>query len=183
MGLFGRKKLPGANKNNHFYLRDATAEGLNRPVHVHFDSYKPTLMMGNKSLPNPCTFLVTVNSDEFSPRGLTCRVGGINHKLTSEGVKERGVARVNMVRYEDDGSLNRVYVQLFEDGRVVGQLVTEGRHERISDLSGVSFMSGDTVFLNGMGDPHDPDNQPRATKEQQLLLEREQDKMISSILD
>lgn len=183
MGLFGRKKLPGANKNNHFYLRDAAAEGLNRPVHIHFDSYKPALMMGNKSLPNPCTFLVTVDSDEFGPRGLTCRVSGVNHKLTFEGVKDGVLAVVKMARYEDDGSVNRVYVQLLEDGRVVGQLVANGRSERISDLSGVSFMSGDSVFLNGMGEPLDSDDQPSATKEQQLLLERENEGMINSILD
>ena len=78
MKLFGRKKMPGANKKNHFYLRDASKEGLNQPIHIHFNSYEPFVKMGNKTLPNPCTFLVTVDSPEFSPRGHTCRVSGIS---------------------------------------------------------------------------------------------------------
>jgi len=150
-----RKKLPGANKNNHFYLRDATKEGLKQPIHVHFDSYEPALKMGNKTLDNLCSFFVTVDSPEFSPRGLTCRVSGINHKRSSQGVINGVIAHVNMVRYEDDCSIERVYVQLLEDGRVVGQLVADGTHEEITKLDGVFFMAGDAVYLDGMGNAYD----------------------------
>lgn len=175
--------MPGANKNNHFYLRDATREGLNQPIHIHFDSYEPSLKMGNMTLPNPCTFLVTVDSPKFSPRGLTCRVSGINHKRSPQGVRNGVVGHVNMVRQRDDGSIERVYVQLIEDGRVVGQLISNGGCEEITNLNGVFFMPGDTVFLDGMGEPYDTDNQPRPTKEQELFLEREREEMINSITD
>lgn len=183
MKLFGRKELPGANKNNHFYLRDAAKDGLEQPIHIHFDSYEPALKMGNKTLDNPCTFLVTVDSPEFSPRGLTCRVSGINHKRSSQGVINGVIAHVNMVRYEDDGSIQRVYVQLLEDGRVVGQLMADGTHEEITNLDGVFFMvGGDTVYLDGMGNPYDSDNQPRATRGQELFLGQERERMINGIL-
>lgn len=180
--IFGEKKMPGANKNNHFYLRDAPREGLQQPIHIHFDSYEPALKMGNKILPNPCTFLVTVYSPVFSPRGQTCRVIGRNHKLTHRGVINGVLAHVNMVRYEDDASIQRVYVQLLEDGRVVGQLITDGGYEEITSLNGVYFIPGDTVFLDGMGHPYDSDNQPGKTRKQKLFLEREQEKLSKSIL-
>ena len=183
MKWFGREKLPGANKNNHFYLRDAAKEGLKQPIHIHFDSYEPALKMGNKTLDNPCTFLVTVDSPEFGPRGLTCRVSGVNHKRLSQGVINGVIAHVNMVRYEDDGSIERVYVQLLANGRVVGQAVPNGTHEEIANLDGVFFMVGDTVYLDGMGKPHDSDNQPQATREQELFLEQERERMINGILE
>jgi hypothetical protein len=187
MNIFGRKKLPGANKNNHFYLRDASREGLQQPVHIHFDSYEPSLLMGKKILPNPCTFLVTIDSSEFSPRGHTCRVAGINHKLSAQGVIDGVVAHVNMARYQDDGSIQRVYVELLEDGRVVGKLITGEGCEEITNLSGVSFMVGDTIFLDGMGEPFDSNNQPGATKAQKLFLEQEreraQEEMVNSLFD
>ncbi|MDH0424162.1 hypothetical protein EGI94_10170 [Stutzerimonas stutzeri] len=182
MKLHGHEDLPSANKNNHFYLRDASKEGLQQPIHIHFDSYEPALKMGNKVLPNPCTFLVTVDSPEFSPRGLTCRVSGINHKRSPEGVRNGVVAHVNMVRQEDDGSIDRVHVQLREDGRVVGQLVSRGQYEEMTSLNGVFFIPGDTVFLDGMGEPYDSDNQPRPTREQELFFEREREEMVDSIL-
>ena len=183
MKLHGHENLPGANKNNHFYLRDAKKEGLQQPIHIHFDSCEPALKTGNKVLPNPCTFLVTVDGPEFSPRGLTCRVGGINHKRSAQGVIDGVIAHVNMVRYEDDGSLKRVYVQLLEDGRVVGQLIADGRRKEITNLDGVFFMAGDAVYLDGMGNPYDSDNQPRATREQELFLEQERQRMIDEILE
>lgn len=182
MKLYGHEDLPGANKNNHFYLRDASKEGLKQPIHIHFDSYDPAFRMGNKVLPNPCTFLVTVDSPEFSPRGLTCRVSGINHKRSPEGLRNGVVAHVNMVRQEDDGSIDRVHVQLREDGRIVGQLVSRGQYEEMASLNGVFFIPGDTVFLDGMGEPYDSDNQPRPTREQKLFLEREREEMVDSIL-
>lgn len=183
MKLFGRKKLPGTNKNNHLYLRDASREGLKQPIHVHFDSYKPSLKMGNKTLDNPCTFLVTVDSPEFSPRGHTCRVGGINHKRLSQGVINGVIAHVDMVRYGDDGLIERVYVQLLENGHVMGQLLVDGRCEEITNLDGVYFIPGDTVYLDGMGNSFDSENQPRATREQELFLKQERDRMINSIID
>lgn len=59
MGLFGSlfgKKMPGANKKNHFYLRDAIEDGLTQPIHIDFNSYEPYLEMRGKKLPNPSTF-------------------------------------------------------------------------------------------------------------------------------
>lgn len=81
-----------------------------------------------------------------------------------------------MIRQEDDGSIERVYVELLEDGPVVGQRSVDGELEEITELDDVYFMPGDTVFLNGMGEPYDSDNQPRPTKEQQLFLEWERKK-------
>lgn len=182
-GLFGGKKMPGADKKNHFYLRDAVREGLNQPIHIHFDSYKPALKMGNKTLPNPCTFLVTRSSPLSSLRGLTCRVSGTNHKYRHHGVLNGVIAHVNMIRQEDDGSIERVYVQLLEHGRVVGQRIVDGELEELTNLDDVYFMPGETVFLNGMGEPYDSDNQPRPTKEQQLFLEWERQQMMDSILN
>ena len=179
----GRKKMPGANKNNHFYLRDAETEGLSHPIHIHFDSYDPVLKMGTKVLPNPCTFLVTVDSPEFSPRGLTCRVSGINHKRSPDGVRNGVIAHVDMVKQDDDGAIERVHVQLLEDGRVVGQLVRGGKYQEMASLDGVFFVPGDSVFLNGMGDPHDEDNQPRPTREQELFFAREREEMTNSWFD
>lgn len=183
MKLFGRKKRPGANKKNHFYLRDASREELTRPIHIHFDSYEPALKMGNKTFDNPCTFLVTVDSPNFGPQGLTCMVSGINHKLSYQGVINGVVAHVNMVRYEDDDSLKRVYVQLLEDGCVVGQLITDERCEEITNLDDVFFMAGDTVYLDGMGNPYDSNKQPNATREQELFLETERRRMINAAID
>lgn len=182
MKLHAHEHRPGANSNNHFYLRDASKEGLQQPIHIHFDSYEPTLKMGSKVLPNPCTFLVTVDSPEFSPRGLTCRVSGINHKRSPEGVRNGVIAHVNMVRQEDDGSIDRVHVQLREDGRVVGQLVIRGQYQEMTSLNGVFFIPGDSVFLDGMGEPYDSNNQPRPTREQELFFEQERAGMVDSIL-
>ena len=182
-GLFGGKKMPGADKKNHFYLRDAVREGLNQPIHIHFDSYEPSLKMGNKTLPNPCTFLVTLSSPLLSPRGLTCRVSGTNHKYMHHGVINGVIAHINMIRQEDDGPIERVYVQRLEDGRVVGQRIVDGELEELTNLDDVYFMPGETVFLNGMGEPYDSDNQPRPTKEQQLFLEWERQQMMDSILN
>jgi hypothetical protein len=180
--LHDRKDLPRSNKSNHFYLRDASKEGLQQPIHIHFDSYESSLKMGDKVIPNPCTFLVTVDSPEFSPRGLTCRVSGINHKRSPHGVRNGVVAHVNMVRINDDGSIDRVHVQLCEDGRVVGQLVSRGKYEEMTSLNGVFFIPGDAVFLDGMGEPFDSDNQPRPTREQELFLEREREEMVDLII-
>lgn len=182
-GLFGKKKMPGADKKNHFYLREAVKEGLSQPIHIHFNSYEPSLKMGNKTLPNPCTFLVTLSSPQLSPRGLTCRVSGTNHKYAHHGILNGVIAHVSMIRHEDDGSIERVYVQLLEDGRVVGQRVVPGELKELTDLADVYFMPGDTVYLNGMGEPYDSDNQPRKTKEQQLFSEWERKQMTDSILN
>jgi hypothetical protein len=55
--------------------------------------------------------------------------------------------------------------------------------EKLTNLDDVFFMPGDTVFLNGMGEAYDSDNQPQPTKEQKQLVEREREEMINSILD
>jgi hypothetical protein len=182
-GLFGGKKMPGANKKNRFYLRDAESEGLTQPIHIHFDSYEPALMMGNNTLPNPCMFLVTLSSPESSPRGLTCKVSGVNHKLTHQGVVDGVIAHVSMIRRNEEGSIERVFVQLLEDSRVVGYRAVNRKLEKLTNLDDVFFMPGDTVFLNGMGEAYDSDNQPQPTKEQKQLVEREREEMINSILD
>lgn len=175
--------MPGADKKNHFYLRDAIKEGLNQPIHIHFDSYEPSIMMGNKTLPNPCTFLVTLSSPGLSPRGLTCKVSGTNHKYRHHGVLNGVIAHVNMVRQEVDGSMERVYVRLLEDSRVVGYRIVDGELEGLTILDDVYFMPGETVYLNGMGEPYDSDNQPRPTKEQQQFLDWERKQITDSILN
>jgi hypothetical protein len=43
-------------------------------------------------------------------------------------------------------------------------------------------MAGEAVYLDGMGNPYDSDNQPRATREQELFLEQEKQRMIDGIL-
>lgn len=179
--LFSGKKMPGADKKNHFYLRDAVKERLNKPIHIHFDSYEPSFKMGNRTLHNPCTFLVTCSSPMSSLRGLTCRVSGTNHKYMHHGVLNGVIAHVNMIREDNDGRIERVYVQLLEDGRVVGKRVVDGELEELKNLDDVYFMPGETVFLDGMGEPYDSDNQPRRTKEQQLFFEWEMQQMTDSI--
>jgi hypothetical protein len=69
----------------------------------------------------------------------------------------------------------------------VGKLITGEGCEEITNLSGVSFMVGDTIFLDGMGEPFDSNNQPGATKAQKLFLEQEreraQEEMVNSLFD
>jgi hypothetical protein len=88
-----------------------------------------------------------------------------------------------MVRQGGDGSIDRVHVQLLEDGRVVGQLVNRGQYKEMANLAGVFFIPGDTVYLDGIGEPYDSDNQPRPTKDQQLFLDREREDMTDSIMN
>jgi hypothetical protein len=165
--LFGGGKMPGANKKNHFYQRDAVKEKLNQPIHIHFESYEPFLKMGKKTLPNPCTFMVTLSRPESSPCGLTCKVSGTNHKFRHHGVINGVIADVSMIRHS----------------RVVGKRVVDGELKELKNLDGVYFMPGDTIFLNGMGEPYDSDNQPRETKEQQIFIEKERKQMTDSILN
>lgn len=176
-------QVPGANPSNKFYLRDANTEVLRTPIHIHFDSYKPVLKMGNRTLDNPCTFLVTITSPELSPKGLTCYVSGINHKLTPTGVVDGVVAEVKMIKYsEEDDSLERVIVRLHEDGSVDGLVNREGKFVRITDLNGVYFMPSDSTYLDGMGNPFPPEQRPGNTKAQKALVEREQQEMSNSIM-
>lgn len=177
-------QMPGANPSNKFYLRDANTEGLRTPIHIHFDSYKPVLKMGNRTLDNPCTFLVTVTSPALSPKGMTCYVSGINHKLTPTGVVDGVFAEVKMIRNsEEDDSLERVIVRLHEDGSVDGLVTREGNVVRITDLDGVYFMPSDSTYLDGMGNPFPPEQRPGNTKAQKALVEREQQEMTNSIMN
>lgn len=177
-------QMPGANPSNKFYFRDANTEGLRTPIHIHFDSYKPVLKMGNRTLDNPCIFLVTITSPTLSHKGRTCYVSGINHKLTPTGVVDGVVAEVKMVRNsEEDDSLERVIVRLHEDGSVDGLVTREGQVVRITDLDGVYFMPSDSTYLDGMGNPLPPEQQPGNTKAQKALIEREQQEMTSSIME
>ncbi|NYR12538.1 hypothetical protein HC000_08530 [Pseudoalteromonas sp. MIP2626] len=181
--LVSRKKAIATSKNNGYYIRDTLSEQLNQPIHIHFDSYEPVFNMRNKVLPNPCTFLVTIDSPNFSPKGLTCRVGGINHKHLAQDKNDEVIAHVYMAKEEYDGSFKRVHVQLLEDGRVVGQLVNNGQYEKMTSLDGVFFLPGDTVFLDEMGEPYHQDDQPETTKEQQLLLDREMEQIGNSYFE
>jgi len=154
-----------------------------QPVHIDFDSYSPAMQMGNRTLPNPCTFLVTVTNPSFRPTVKTCRVSGINHKLSPHGVQGGVVAHVNMCRHTDEGEFERVFVQLLEDGRVEGLLVRDGAQERITNLDDVYFMPGDTTWLDDAGEPLAPEDQPRPLPAQKRLLEAEQEQMINQILN
>lgn len=177
-------QMPGANPSSKFYFRDANTEGLRTPIHIHFDSYKPVLKMGNRTLKNPCIFLVTITSPTLSHKGQTCYVSGINHKLTPTGVVDGVVAEVKMIRNsEEDDSLERVIVRLHEDGSVDGLVTREGQVVRITDLDGVYFMPSDSTYLDGMGNSLPPEQQPGNTKEQKALVEREQQEMTSSIME
>lgn len=158
-------------------------EGMTQPVHIDFDSYAPAMQMGNRTLPNPCTFLVTVTNPSFRPTVKTCRVSGINHKLSPHGVRGGVVAHVNMCRHTDEGEFERVFVQLLEDGRVAGLLVRDGAQERITNLDDVYFMPGDTTWLDDAGEPLAPENQPRPLPAQKRLLEAEQEQMINQIMN
>ena len=154
-----------------------------QPVHIDFDSYSPAMQMGNRTLPNPCTFLVTVTNPSFRPTVKTCRVSGINHKVSPHGVRGGVVAHVNMCRHTDEGEFERVYVQLLEDGRVEGLLVRDGTQEHITDLDDVYFMPGDTTWLDDAGEPLAPEKQPQLLPAQKRLLEAEQEQMINQILN
>ncbi|WP_427770711.1 hypothetical protein [Comamonas thiooxydans] len=179
----GKDEMPGANPKSRFYLRDASREGLTQPVHIHFDSYKPVMEIGGRAKNNPCIFLVTVNSPNFNPKGMTCYVSGINHKLTPEGIVDGVLAHVKMVMYGDDNdSLERVLVQLHEDGRVVGLVKRDGKTVEITDLSGVYFMPGDSIYLDGMGNQLPPEKQPGKTKQQEALFQRELQELTDAIL-
>lgn len=178
MKTLGKESFPEPNENNRFYLASDSQQGLSRPIHIYFNSYKPTMMMGDRTLPNPCTFLVTVDNPDFLPQGLTCRVRGVNHRVSPRGVTGGVIAHVAMVRYGDNGLIERVYVELLEDGRVLGQLICGEEHEELTDLSGVFFIPEDTVFLDGMGNPYD--KQPTSDREQKLFLEQEREQISRS---
>jgi hypothetical protein len=139
--------------------------------------------MGNRTLPNPCTFLVTVTNPSFRPMLKTCRVSGINHKLSPHGVQGGVVAHVSMVRHTNEGEFERVLMQLSEDGRVDGLLVRAGVQERITDLGDVYFMPDDTTWLDDAGKPLAPEKQPRPLPAQTRLVEAEQQQMVNQVLN
>lgn len=158
-------------------------ENIVKPVHIDFESYEPVLQIGDRTLANPCTFLVTVNNPSYRPMTKTCRVMGTNHKLSPRGVVDGVVAHVNMVQHTDDAEFERVYVQLLEDGRVVGQRVHDGVVELITDLSAVYFMPGDTTWLDAEGNPLPPEQQPRPLPAQKRILEEEQEQLSNPFLN
>jgi hypothetical protein len=157
-------------------------EGVSQPVHIDFDSYEPVMKMGNRTLPNPCTFLVTVTNPSFRPTVKTCRVSGINHKRAPQGVQDGVVAHVNMCRRTDEGEFERVFVQLCEDGRVEGLLVRGGVRELITNLDDVYFMPGDTIWLDDAGEPLAQDDQPQPLPAQKRLLEAEREQRLNQII-
>lgn len=193
--LFGNREKAVGNKGHQIETRKSDhvshrvlaskqrLEALNQPVHIDFDSYAPTLQMGNRTLPNPCTFLVTVTNPNFRPMVRTCRVSGRNHKVSPQGVQDGIVAHVNMGRHTDEGEFERVFVLLFDDGRVEGVLVRDGINERIADLDNVYFMPGDTTWLDDAGEALAPEKQPQPLPAQKRLLEAEREQMLNRILD
>lgn len=190
----GNSVEPGSNETTnsekpHFYTRGVSGEKLSKPIHIHFDSFKPAftvnpnapLSTGN-SFDAIGTFLVTINSEYFGPKGLTCRVSGVNHTLTSCGVVDGVIAHVDMVKDIGEGPIERVHVELREDGSVVGQKEElNGYHE--ADLDEVFFSYGDTVYLDGDGNPFDEMNKPQPTMRQQDFARYEEEKRTSDLLD
>lgn len=184
--LFGKREKPVTNKRNSIETPGGPSpeaplvlaskvppKGIAQPIHIDFDSYEPFMSMGNRTLPNPCTFLVTVTNPSNRPIVRTCRVLGRNHRVSPQGVQGGVVAHVSMVRHTDEGEFERVFVQLSEDGRVDGILVRDGVQERITDLDDVYFMPGDTTWLDDAGKPLPPEQQPRPLPAQRRLVEAE----------
>ena len=99
--MFFRNKKPNIDpspqnpKKSYFYLMGLSGEELNTPIHIHFDSFESAFQIDPNAVLNPgksfeCfgTFLVTLFSPNFGPKGHTCRVAGVNHK--PESVKKLG---------------------------------------------------------------------------------------------
>jgi hypothetical protein len=96
-----------------------SGKNLNTPIHIHFNSFKSAFEIAPNTALHPgrsfdCigTYLVTIQSPNFSPKGLTCRDSGINHKLSPRGVLDGVVAHVEMVRDIDDEPLQRMRIAL-----------------------------------------------------------------------
>lgn len=169
-------------KRSHFYLMGLSGEGLAAPVHIHFDSFEPAFKFDQNAylkLGKPSdgygTFLVTISSPNFHPKGHTCRVSGVNYKLTRRGVVDSVIAHVEMVRDVDEEPIERVRVTLREDGSIIGLRETEMGYEE-ADLNDVWFSYGDTVFLNGDGCPFDEMNKPQPTQRQKLFMQDEENR-------
>ncbi|MBS3912287.1 MAG: hypothetical protein KGZ70_10790 [Hydrogenophaga sp.] len=193
--MFFKKKAsssdapPSAPKKSHFYLMGLSGEGLNTPIHIHYNSFESAFEIAQNTVLHPGNafdfmgaFLVTILSPNFGPRGHTCRVSGINHKLSRRGVVDGVIAHVEMVRDFDDGPLQRVHVALREDGSVVGMKENSSGYDE-TDLNEVYFSYGDTVFLDGSGVPFDEMNKPQPTPRQRAFMREEKDKQISNLLD
>ena len=100
---------PSPPKKSHFYLLGLSGEDLSITVHIHYDSFESAFEVAPNTALHPGrtfdfmgTFLVTIESPNFGPKGHTCRVSGINHKLSRRGVVDGVVAHVEMVQHIDD---------------------------------------------------------------------------------
>lgn len=171
----------------HFYIRGISGEVLNTPIHIHFDSFRPALKVDQKALLSPGsafdylgTFLVTQISPNSRPKGLTCRVSGVNHKLSRRGMVDGIIAHVEMVRDVGEGPIERVYVNLHEDGSTSGITEISDGCEEVN-LEEVDFSYGDTVFLDGDGNPFDDMNKPQPTERQKLFRQQDKEKIASNL--
>jgi hypothetical protein len=170
-------------KKSHFYIRGA-GESLTSPVHIHFDSFKPAFEANVNAggLTSVGTFLVTLTGDNYRPRGMTHRCSGVNHKLRPRGVLDGVIAHVSMVKDTGEGPIEAVVVTLKEDGTISG-LTQFGDGYKEVDLADVYFSYGDTVFLDGDGNPLDDMNTPQPTARQRSFMQGEKDRMIAGILN
>lgn len=177
-----------AKKNSRFYIRGTNGEHLTTPIHIHFDSFKTIFESNgnvnsgvNNLIRSRGTFLVTISSPNFSIKGITARVSGVNHRNSNRGVVDGVIAHVEMARDLDDGPVERVYVSLHEDGRISGVINNDGDYKEV-DLNEVYFSHGDTVYLDCNGEPFDEDHKPQPTLRQQQFSQQEIDRIGSSIL-
>lgn len=169
----------------HFYLRGMSEENLNKPIHIHFDSFEPSFAENPNAgvdIQAIGSFLVTVISPNFGPTGLTCRVSGINHTLTHRGVVDGVIAHVDMVKDLEDHPLERVYVKLLENDNVIGHKEGVNGDEKI-ELDEVFFSHGETVYLDGIGKPFDEMDMPQPTQRQRDFADYEESKRSSDLLE
>ncbi len=160
----------------HFLIMGGPVEELNSPIHIHYDSFKPAFTVNPKAALSPGTtfdaigtFLVTLTSPNFAPKGHTCRVSGVNHKLTSQGTANGVIAHVEMVIDVYGEPLERAYIELREGGVVVGFRDIRNEVEPV-DLNDVYFSYGDTTFLDGEGNPFDERHKPQPTEAQRNFM-------------
>jgi len=176
-------------KKPHFYIRGLSGEKLTTPIHIHADSFEPSFTVDPSAVlgaGNYCnaigTFLVSLTGENYGPKGLTCRVSSVNHTLTRRGVIDGVIAHIDMVKDIGEGPIERVHVELREDGSIVGKKEGINGFEEV-DLDEVFFSYGDTVYLDGDGNPFDDMNKPQPTERQQNFARYEEENSSSDFLD
>jgi hypothetical protein len=177
----GEVETPPDSRKSHMYLRGLDGEKLTTPIHIHYDSFKSAFKAAPNAPLNPGnafdfigTFLVTISSPNFGPKGHTNRVSGLNYRLSRRGVVDGVVAHVEMVLDTYDKPLEGVLVGLREDGSVVALGDALNGDEPVN-LDNVWFSFGDTVFLDGNGEPCDDMNRPQPLpRQQEFMLKKKQ---------